>query len=864
MTNVDEALAALDTICAEFSSFVAAKGYVSEADTRAKIIDRILREVLLWPEGALSREDHVERGFIDYTLQARGKAHIVVEAKRAGLPFTFPKYPSHRSLSLKGALITDAETREAIDQVRGYCDDAGVRYAIATNGFAWVVFRAVRDDMSWRDGKARIFPGLDSVREKFTEFWNLLSFPAVTAGSLDREFASAANASRELHRVTDKLFNADVPLQRNRLHGQIQPLIRTVFEDIADQDQLEILQSCYVHSASLRIIAQDLDAIISDAVPRFLVQEGTQQVTQSRHDAGNFGTALSKSIAFRKGQLFLILGGIGSGKTTFLKRYQRTVGREILDKYTLAFHVDFLKAPLEGAAMERFVWTSILDSFRQRNDSRRHEQWRALKDVFRDKLDALPRPPRTNLSDAKISEHLAAWQQDVVDYTPRLLRTIAASKNCAIVLFIDNVDQLAPSYQAQIFMLAQRVTRVIDSTTVVALREESYYTADIQKTFSAYTAQKFHIASPRFRTLIRSRIEFALKLVTGTTAAPAVQLQMNPGPWQESDSITRFLLIVQESIFVRNKRIAEFVEAVCFGNMRMALQMFATFLTSGVTDVGKMLFIHSRQGAYYVAFHEFLKSIMLGDRRYYKSAHSPILNVFECGTERNSSHFTSARILDSLLDHFSEEAAPGRGYVEISRMLLQFEDVFDNADDVLTTLTRLVQRQLVEVNTRSTETIAGATHVRATSSGWYYVRQLITSFAYLDLVLQDTPFSNAGTESELRRKVSLVDNLGDKDEDKLDRLKVRFDRVELFLEYLEKEEDAEVRGFGLERRTDSLATRYVPAIRGSFQKQKDWIVERMSQNREETLWEVDVGNESGDGAPSVLLAPADESEDAAG
>jgi hypothetical protein len=91
---------------------------------------------------------------------------------------------------------------------------------------------------------------------------------------------------------------------------------------------------------------------------------------------------------------------------------------------------------------------------------------------------------------------------------------------------------------------------------------------------------------------------------------------------------------VEYSMFERSRNIARFIESVCFGNMRLALQMFATFLTSGVTDVDKMLRIYSRDGAYFVAFHEFIKSIMLQGRRYYKEAESPIMNVLDWGRNR--------------------------------------------------------------------------------------------------------------------------------------------------------------------------------------------------------------------------------------
>src|SRR6185437_16278395 len=122
---------------------------------------------------------------------------------------------------------------------------------------------------------------------------------------LDEEFGSSVRAPRKLHRVVDRLFNADLPLLRNRLHAQLHPLIETIFEDIADQDAVEILQSCYVHMGSLRIAAQDLNAVITDAIPRFLQQDGTEEIVQTATSAGRFGNAVEGALTRNTGQLYL-------------------------------------------------------------------------------------------------------------------------------------------------------------------------------------------------------------------------------------------------------------------------------------------------------------------------------------------------------------------------------------------------------------------------------------------------------------------------------------------------------------------------------------------------------------------------------
>jgi hypothetical protein len=831
MTHPDRALEALREIIGDFANFCSVHGSVSEADTRAKVIDRVLREVCLWPEDEIVREEHVDRGYIDYYLRLNGRAIVAVEAKREGLPFTMPIDGGQKSYSLDGVLVTDGNVREAVKQVHGYCDDAGIRFAIATNGYAWIAFRAIRDDMPWRKGRARVFPSLEHIRDNFTEFWNLLSYEAISAGSLHQEFSQDIGASRELHRVIDNLFNADLPLGRNVLNASIQPLIKLIFEDIADQDHLEVLQSCYVHTGTLRIVANDLDDIITEVIPRFLVDEGAVSVGAADSRAG-FERTIERALSAPKGELVLLLGGIGSGKTTFLKRYQRTTGKQLLDTKTLLFAIDFLQAPLDPSALESFVWRSILDDLRERYRERRYERRKFLHEVFQDHIIALEstiladHKPGTGRYNRTLTPFLYKWQEDLNGYAPALLRVTTAREHLAAVVFIDNVDQSPPAYQAQVFLLAQRITRLVGSLTVVALREESYYAASVQKSFTAYTNRKFHIASPHFARMIGSRIAYALKVLEAGDHA------LSTTKAGDGKSIAAFLQIVEHSIFGKNRNIVRFIGAICHGNMRQALQMFTDFLTSGATDVSKMLRIHAREGSYNVAFHEFVKSIMLGERRYYKEDQSPILNVFNVGSHRNASHFTGLRILLALLGHRGEWTPEGQGYLELAKLLSGFEEIFDNREDFLSTINRLVKSQLVEANTRSTESIEGASHVRITSAGWYYLRYLVRSFAYLDLVLQDTPIDDIHVEKDLRQSVFDVDNLIDHEDRKLERVRTRFARVRTFLDYLTREEETERREFELDKYDSPIGQPVVQEIREQFEKEEKWIERRLRENRE--------------------------------
>ncbi|HEY7312674.1 MAG TPA: hypothetical protein VH643_25135 [Gemmataceae bacterium] len=428
MLDPDEALANLKQALKDFATFCGRRGGASEADTRVKLIDRVLVDVLGWPESNISREDHVNSGFIDYCLAANSTPMLAVEAKREDAAFVLAQKHTDEWYNLDGVLVTSKPIKDAIDQVRAYCDDHDppIRYAIATNGYTWIVFRAIRDDIGWRKGRARVFPSLEGVAAAFAPFWNLLAYQQVTSGSLTEAFSQSLRASRRLDRVNQRLYNADLPLLRNRLNNPLRPLISLIFEDIADQAQLEVLQSCYVHTGSLKVVANDLDNILTESIPKFLVNEGTRSVGADAAEGG-FDRSLAKSIGGGKGKLYLLLGAIGSGKTTFLKRYQRTTGRELLENRTLWFSIDFLKAPPNPAELEHFAWSSIIKELRHKYRDRRLEKLSRLRDIFADNISVLESTVLSGFKakspkyDEILKPFLAKWQEDLQDYLPRRL-----------------------------------------------------------------------------------------------------------------------------------------------------------------------------------------------------------------------------------------------------------------------------------------------------------------------------------------------------------------------------------------------------------------------------------------------------------
>ena len=62
---------------------------LSESDTRSKLIDTVLIDILGWDESDIIREGHVDSGYFDYKISIAGFT-LIVEAKKQFNDFVLP------------------------------------------------------------------------------------------------------------------------------------------------------------------------------------------------------------------------------------------------------------------------------------------------------------------------------------------------------------------------------------------------------------------------------------------------------------------------------------------------------------------------------------------------------------------------------------------------------------------------------------------------------------------------------------------------------------------------------------------------------------------------------------------------------
>jgi predicted type IV restriction endonuclease len=110
----------------------------NEADTRLKVLDRFLFEILDWRrDSSVETEPPTESGYIDYLLKiGENRGAMVVEAKREGKLEPETKQSDVLHVALSGPVVRPLMS--GIKQAMNYAMEQGVAVACVTDGNTWL------------------------------------------------------------------------------------------------------------------------------------------------------------------------------------------------------------------------------------------------------------------------------------------------------------------------------------------------------------------------------------------------------------------------------------------------------------------------------------------------------------------------------------------------------------------------------------------------------------------------------------------------------------------------------------------------------------------------------------------------------
>lgn len=775
----------------------------NEAETRHKIVDTLIHNVLAWPRNRVNVEEYIAPGFADYVLTKSNGDHLLfIEAKKEGVYFELPlpyKSDEKAGYVALSKLISDPAIKAALVQVRTYCIDSGCEFAVITNGHEWVFFKTFEKGKKWEAQSAFVIRSLSFFDQEYTKAYNSLSFSAITEhASLSSMLSSVSLKDRPIFYPKEKITSYAHKIRGNGLTNTLRRAINYYFGVIGDSDT-EFMERCYVSQRDYQDTTDGIRALMHDSISPYFEQYGVQQLEDSGK-GGRLGGKLTKSLKNKvQGEVLVLFGGKGAGKSTFIKRLlHHNPPRWLLENSQIAI-VDLLNEPEDKKEITRVIWAKTVAQM-DTNGLLQADRADVISTLFADRYKVALRqnlaglPHSSELFNSKLNELVEDWKSDKVYCAQRLVQ-YWAEQGRGTIIAVDNTDQYNSDTQDFCFTTAQSIASSLGCVVLISMREERFFDSKIHGVLDAYQNSGFHISSPKPAEVFRRRLDFLVYLLRTPSATAPALAGLDAA---SSEKAISYLSILSREFSNDSSPLNTFLSACAHGDIRLSLDVFRSFVLSGYTNVDEMV----DSGSWKFMIHQVIKPVMIPDRYFYDETLSNIPNIYQARSIRNGSHFTGLRILRKLSKGLEKSAPP---YFDVPQLLTSFVETFNMAEDFERNVDILLKHGFIEANNRLDQYSSGVDSIKITGYGLYMVRELAYYFTYLDLICVDCGLFSEGTSNYLaqaaRQEYSLFLN-----QNRIARIMVRLERAEEFLKYLEEEEMRERDAFSLAMPVEEMFT----------------------------------------------------------
>lgn len=723
--SIDTAYEKLETLLAHYSSF--AETIRSEADTRFKLIDAVITDVLGWPKSEIHAEERAGLGFVDYKLSIDGLGKAIVEAKRQSRSFELENRDCGGAYKLSGAVFRNPDAQEGIRQAIEYAAYKGCELACVTNGSEWIVFRANRigDGLDVLDGKAFVFSSLECVRTNFQLFHDLLARTRVAKLVFRGTFQEAEGRIIRHPGFQKRLRVSEsaVFLEQPAIIPTLDRIMTSFFQRMSDEHDKEMIELCFVETKESKAAEQRLLRLAEDLVGHIRALD-TQSGVQ-------LSDLLERARVTSINQFILLVGTKGAGKSTFIQRFFDLKLPKHLRGVCVPITVNLADSDGDETTVLDWLRRTLLAKAEAALGNHTPTWDELIGHMFFGEYQRWATGTMSHLHSSdkqefkiQFGKHIESIRREQpVEYTRGLLRNFIKGRRQIPCLVFDNADHFSIEFQEKVFQFARSLFEQELCVVIMPITDKTSWQLSGQGALQSFESEALLLPTPTAKQVLERRIEFVLRKISEDSPRERGSYFVGKGIQVNVSDLTVFVRGL-ENIFLNSDNTAHWLGQLANQNVRRVLELSRDLVNSphiGLDEAFKAYVVGS---AVHIPDYKTRKALIYGRYDIYSADTSKYVhNVYSLNAELETSPLLGLRILQALRDGIIRHGDTKNRFMAKAELVTYFQGMAVDRRVIALWLDAMLKKGLVLNYDPTYVDEAHATQIEISPSGdlhWFW------------------------------------------------------------------------------------------------------------------------------------------------